>query len=466
MSILLVLALVRLCLAGGLSNDMTCISSRPNFSPNEPVQIFGVGPDALPIQFKRYLASGTTQDVNSGNQEQLSEDVEVLKLPPSPKKQSDHRAGVFSCSSSSHGTTSSILVINHRKNSNVLPNGFVTKTVNLGDSVTLSIESHSSKVKWRKGGVKMSQWNGLKSVTLNNVTVEDDGIYEAFTCMHSPHANMRLIVRDITACTCYNGGVCSDSQDCICPPGFTGDSCENVHNANCFGAQCQYLCDDDEFPTDGIFNGTCGGNLFCLPDPYGCSCSPGYRGLGCDEECEEGTFGSDCTQTCHCLGNGICDNKMGFCSPGTCEDGWTGENCNQKVTCRHEPCQNGGECHDDVEAQEYWCICRPGFTGENCELIEIHQNLVCENSRMTLTCNSDNFITITEAMYGRQVPGSIACDHSNIKTTSCNSTQSFSVMSTKCNGKSTCDFAVTNEAFNGDPCRDTYKYLNVTYQCI
>ncbi|KAJ8032287.1 Angiopoietin-1 receptor [Holothuria leucospilota] len=60
-----------------------------------------------------------------------------------------------------------------------------------------------------------------------------------------------------------------------------------VHNANCFGAQCQYSCDDDEFATDGIFNGTCGGNLFCLPDPYGCSCSPGYRGLGCDEgECE------------------------------------------------------------------------------------------------------------------------------------------------------------------------------------
>ncbi|KAJ8032288.1 Tyrosine-protein kinase receptor Tie-1 [Holothuria leucospilota] len=168
---------------------------------------------------------------------QLSEDVEVLELPPSNKKQSDHRAGVFSCSSSSNGSTRSILVINHRKNSNVLPNGFVTKTVNVGDSVTLSIESHSSKVKWRKGGVEISQWNGLKSITLNNVTVEDDGIYEAYTCRHSPHAYMRLIVRDfryfylifidITVCICYNGGVCSSSQNCICPPGFSGDSCEN-----------------------------------------------------------------------------------------------------------------------------------------------------------------------------------------------------------------------------------------------
>ncbi|KAJ8031793.1 Deleted in malignant brain tumors 1 protein [Holothuria leucospilota] len=166
-------------------------------------------------------------------------------------------------------------------------------------------------------------------------------------------------------CICYNGGICNDVGECICPPGFIGNSCEDVNSPNCFGAQCQYLCDDEVFNLNH-FQGTCGGNLFCLPDPYGCSCSPGYHGLGCDEECAEGKFGANCQQTCHCASGSTCDNKMGLCTPSNCQDGWTGVNCNQQITCRHEPCLNGGTCYENQTPQDFWCSCRTGFTGDRC----------------------------------------------------------------------------------------------------
>lgn len=49
---------------------------------------------------------------------------------------------------------------------------------------------------------------------------------------------------------------------------------------NCFGKNCQYNCGDPELVDLG-FNPDCKGQLFCLEDPYGCSCAPGFNGLDC-----------------------------------------------------------------------------------------------------------------------------------------------------------------------------------------
>ncbi|KAJ8032291.1 Tyrosine-protein kinase receptor Tie-1 [Holothuria leucospilota] len=128
----------------------------------------------------------------------------------------------------------------------VLPDGFVTKTVSVGDTVTLSVTTGSSKLRWRKGGRKVRQWNGLKTITLESISPKDGGIYQAYTCIHKPHACMRLIVRNCAGnrfglncdqvCTCYNGGYCNDVGECICPPGFSGNSCEvgNGTISSCF----------------------------------------------------------------------------------------------------------------------------------------------------------------------------------------------------------------------------------------
>ncbi|KAJ8032289.1 Deleted in malignant brain tumors 1 protein [Holothuria leucospilota] len=383
------LVIAQLVSATAMVNDYTCISNRPLFLADNPVHLYSVG-SGIPTLFNRYLATGNIQDLIAGHQTRISDDIANLEIPSSNGRHSDSRAGVFSCPSSVNGSSFNLLVINHRKSSKVVPKDYVTKTVSVGETASLDVDSKVENIKWRKKGVRVSQWNGLKTISITNVTPNDAGVYEAYTCTHSPHAYMRLIVKGCPRnrygdscnefCTCYNGGICDEVGKCICPPGFIGDSCETVRSPNCFGVQCDYWCDDQAFALNH-FEGTCGGNLFCLPDPYGCSCSPGYRGLGCADECEEGTFGADCRQTCHCASGSTCDNKMGICTPANCEDGWTGSNCNQKVACRHNPCQNGATCQEEVGSEEYWCECLLGFKGDKCEFVDetVCASSPCEN---------------------------------------------------------------------------------------
>eukprot|EP00057_Strongylocentrotus_purpuratus_P012491 XP_011666965.1 PREDICTED: tyrosine-protein kinase receptor Tie-2-like [Strongylocentrotus purpuratus] len=74
---------------------------------------------------------------------------------------------------------------------------------------------------------------------------------------------------------------------------------------NRYGRNCEYRCDyeiSDE-------RTACSGLQVCVPDPYGCSCTPGYKGLNCTTECDQGEFGASCTETCHCV-SGECDRLL------------------------------------------------------------------------------------------------------------------------------------------------------------
>ena len=45
-------------------------------------------------------------------------------------------------------------------------------------------------------------------------------------------------------------------------------------------------------------------------------------------ECDQGTFGADCKQTCHCgAGDTVCELDTGRCTSGGCANGWSGDNC-------------------------------------------------------------------------------------------------------------------------------------------
>ncbi|XP_022101630.1 receptor-type tyrosine-protein phosphatase F-like isoform X2 [Acanthaster planci] len=125
---------------------------------------------------------------------------------------------------------------------------------------------------------------------------------------------------------CLNGGMCHpETGQCICPPGFSGSQCQNVHGQNVFGQQGQYSCSLSEDPHDG----GCQGQLFCLPEPFGCTCGAGYKGISCSEECEEGTYGANCEQRCHCQNSSTCRPDTGECDGSPCQEGWSGQNCQE-----------------------------------------------------------------------------------------------------------------------------------------
>ncbi|XP_038066685.1 receptor-type tyrosine-protein phosphatase F-like [Patiria miniata] len=218
-----------------------------------------------------------------------------------------------------------------------------TQIANIGESVVLEMENvnspANSNYRWRHdGGDVITAWNNQLSVSINNATVDDGGIYSLHIAgkrRKQLQGFMRLIVRGCAAgmwgqdscqntCRrCYNGGICDDKTGtCICAPGFNGEYCQQVHGRHVFGQNASHTCSDSTDP----HNDACQGRLFCLPGPYGCSCAAGYTGLDCTQECSEGTYGADCKQTCHCPSGDSCEKDTGECTEN-CIPPYFGSNC-------------------------------------------------------------------------------------------------------------------------------------------
>ncbi|XP_038066690.1 tyrosine-protein phosphatase 99A-like [Patiria miniata] len=216
-----------------------------------------------------------------------------------------------------------------------------TQIANIGESVVLQMEnvnsSANSNYRWKHNGDDTAR-NSQLSVNISNAAVDDGGIYSCFVSgqeSQQQHGFMRLIVRGCAAgmwgqdscqntCRrCYNGGICDDKTGtCICAPGFSGEYCQQVHGRHIFGQNASHTCSDSTDP----HNDACRGRLFCLPDPYGCSCAAGYMGLDCMQECSEGKYGADCRQTCHCSSGDSCEKDTGECT-GNCIPLYFGSNC-------------------------------------------------------------------------------------------------------------------------------------------
>ncbi|XP_041467534.1 angiopoietin-1 receptor-like [Lytechinus variegatus] len=197
-------------------------------------------------------------------------------------------------------------------------------------------------ITWRKdGGDVLTQFEGQTNISFPNpIRISDQGFYEIYYDGERDQNRggiARLIVRECPAgkwgppkcqgvCdNCYNGGVCDDKSGiCICPNNFKGKNCLEIcrdDGGNNFGIDCESYCSYRNLPT------SCRTYLFCLPDPYGCSCDVGSRGLSCDSDCLVGTYGAGCSQTCHCANESSCDPFSGICTTGGCQPGWSGNNC-------------------------------------------------------------------------------------------------------------------------------------------
>ncbi|XP_071800009.1 protein sidekick-2-like [Asterias amurensis] len=301
-----------------------------------------------------------------------------------------------------------VKTIRMRSTATLLPI-FVTRTVNLNDNVSLIVkqktpDGHIQRSRWRKDGgdvIKQSTFN----FDINNANTNDSGVYECHYQQRRGEGNQALLRLIVRGCPknkhgppdcrgecpiCLNGGICDDvGGDCICPPGFGGRLCERIKGPNSFGRHESLRCDAVGLPHDGS---TCKGMLFCSPDPYGCSCAAGYQGLECKTGCDDGTYGANCAQICHCVKGVSCDGTTGVCN-GDCAAGYKGVNCQVQCTsgefgehCAHTcHCADGvscdgttGRCDGDCAAEYKGVNCQDcieGKFGVNCD-----QNCHCADS--------------------------------------------------------------------------------------
>ncbi|XP_033636797.1 receptor-type tyrosine-protein phosphatase kappa-like [Asterias rubens] len=263
--------------------------------------------------------------------------VSVLQMPASGGVS---RIGVYGCQATvNRQSTYNIGTVVMSSTAHFVPNA-ISQTVNSGEAVRLTVTATTGQqlTRWRKdSSIPIASSNDRLYYDINGAST-DAGTYE----VHVPgvrsagrQALMRLLVRGCrqqdrwgASCNeicpvCLNGGVCDNVGGlCICPPGFSGDICEIVLGPNRFGKDGSLYCDSGLLPNTT----SCEGLLFCLPDPFGCICGAGYKGIDCNTECDDGTFGANCAQMCNCSGQAICDKTTGRC-PGDCASSYKGINC-------------------------------------------------------------------------------------------------------------------------------------------
>ncbi|XP_033123061.1 tyrosine-protein kinase receptor Tie-1-like [Anneissia japonica] len=254
----------------------------------------------------------------------------------------DARVGVFTAYAEKGSRNGTATIIVHDYRTDVKPI-VRAKTVSAGDSnVTLGVREGSNRnLRWKKDAVLNTTRNDMTEILFDTISLADAGIYECYDEENSEehHAFMQLIVREcphnkwfppncnMSCEVCYNGGVCDTYiGNCICPSGFKGTNC-TIPTGNIFGS-------DEECFTDNNNNGNgnnnnnngCKGKLVCPPMPQGCACHAGWEGIDCKTECENGKYGADCLQDCHCDFDN-CDTSRGCEENATCHSGYKSPRC-------------------------------------------------------------------------------------------------------------------------------------------
>uniref|UniRef100_A0A8C5LFL0 Multiple EGF-like-domains 11 n=1 Tax=Jaculus jaculus TaxID=51337 RepID=A0A8C5LFL0_JACJA len=120
-------------------------------------------------------------------------------------------------------------------------------------------------------------------------------------------------------CSCHNGARCSaEDGACHCTPGWTGLFCTQRKQP------CPLLLSPPLYGgTPGKQaspHGKCGHVSLCLPSACPIGCAPG-------------TFGYGCQQLCECLNNATCDHVTGTCY---CSPGFKGIRCDQAALTMEE----------------------------------------------------------------------------------------------------------------------------------
>ena len=97
---------------------------------------------------------------------------------------------------------------------------------------------------------------------------------------------------------------------------------------------------------------------------------------------------------------------------------------------------------------------------------EVISEIACETNTVALHCGT-KLIKIIRANYGRTDSETCPMEgNADASTnTACLSTSAFNYVKDSCHGTQSCEMTASNSNF-GDTCLGTYKYLNVTYECV
>ncbi|XP_053736477.1 protein eva-1 homolog C isoform X1 [Synchiropus splendidus] len=103
-----------------------------------------------------------------------------------------------------------------------------------------------------------------------------------------------------------------------------------------------------------------------------------------------------------------------------------------------------------------------------CRPNEYKSKVVCEEERMRLSCKRGMQIAVYSAMFGRTQKGTLECPllHRRAPAVDCQSPVALQVLTSRCQGKKSCQVRASARDF-GDPCYPgTRKYLSVIYTCV
>ncbi|XP_033126539.1 L-rhamnose-binding lectin CSL3-like, partial [Anneissia japonica] len=93
--------------------------------------------------------------------------------------------------------------------------------------------------------------------------------------------------------------------------------------------------------------------------------------------------------------------------------------------------------------------------------------IICEGKEETLNCTGCHLIHVLSATYGRHEDGNVYCNHESISDTNCGERDNaLKVTAQHLNNTYTCSLHADHTLFALDPCRGTYKYLEIDFECI
>ncbi|KAH3782106.1 hypothetical protein DPMN_160017 [Dreissena polymorpha] len=203
------------------------------------------------------------------------------------------------------------------------------------------------------------------NITLSLGRLNQSLVDEAFTMKNGTVAQTILAPPRELDVVRVSGGMATSSHMTICEiMMYQQAACK----PGTFGSNCSNIC-------HCLNNGTCNKvDGSCLNN----KCAAGWTHDNCSVACKPGTFGSNCSNICHCLNNATCNHVDGDCPNNQCAAGWTHENCsiacypgtygaNCSSICH---CLNNVACHN-MDGSCPNDQCAAGWVHENCSVDNI-----------------------------------------------------------------------------------------------